>query len=70
MVPSKSRITDRHFKMNIPQARCLEVGKKYIIITFDTNQIFKGIFDAWDGEDDIWEEFYDIYSKIPGREDY
>ena len=65
---SRSRITDRHFKMNsIPQARILERWKEYFIITFDTNKIFRGRFDNWDDREDILEEMYYTYSKIPGR---
>ena len=71
MVPSKSRLTDRHFKMNnIRQARCIEVGKEYIIITFDTNEIFRGTFDAWDDKDDIIEDMYTTYYHMPNRDDY
>jgi len=40
-------ITDRHFKMNISQAHYFEQWKEYIIITFDTNQIFRGRLDNW-----------------------
>jgi hypothetical protein len=64
---SKSRITDRHFKMNISQAGTLERWKEYIIISFDTNQIFRGRFDNWDHREDILEEMYYTYSKIPCR---
>ena len=65
---SKSRITDRHFKMtSISQARILERWKEYIIITYDTNQIFQGRFDNWDHREDILEEMYYTYSKISGR---
>ena len=67
MVPSTSRITDRHFKINIPQVRILERWKEYFIITFDTNKIFQGRFDDWDDREDILEEMYYTYSKIPGR---
>lgn len=67
MIPSQSRITDRHFKINISQARILERWKEYIVITFDTNQIFRGTFDNWDDREDILEEMYYTYSKIPGR---
>jgi hypothetical protein len=65
--PSKSRITDRHFKMNISQARILKRWKEYFIITFDTNNIFRGRFDNWDDREDILEEMYYTYSKIPCR---
>jgi hypothetical protein len=67
MIPSKSRITDRHFKMNISQARILERWKEYFVITYDTNKIFRGRFDNWDDKEDILEEMYYTYSKIPGR---
>lgn len=67
MAPSKSRILDRHFKMNIPQVRILVKCDEYIIITFDTNQIFRGTFDDWDDREDILEDMYYTYSKIPGR---
>jgi hypothetical protein len=53
--------------MNISQAICLERWKEYIIITYDTNQIFRGRLDAWDDREDILEEMYYTYSKIPGR---
>jgi len=64
---SRSRITDRHFKINISQARILERWKEYIVITYDTNQIFRGRFENWDDREDILEEMYYTYSKIPGR---
>ena len=67
MIPSKSRMTDRHFKMNIPQVRIITKRDEYIIITFDTNQIFRGTFDDWDDREDILEDMNDTYSKIPGR---
>ena len=67
MVPSKCRKTDRHFKMNILQQAGLVRWNEYFIITFDTNQIFRGTFDDWDDREDILEEMYYTYSKIPGR---
>ena len=67
MVPSKCRKTDRHFKMNILQQAGLVRWNEYFIITFDTNQIFRGRFDDWDDREDILEEMYYTYSKIPGR---
>jgi hypothetical protein len=54
--------------MNIPQAHCFERWKEYIIITFDTNQIFRGRLDYWDDREyNFLEEMYYTYSKIPGR---
>jgi hypothetical protein len=67
MIPSKSRALDRHFKMNIPQVRTIIKRDEYIIITFDTNQIFRGTFDDWDHREDILEDMNDTYYKIPGR---
>ena len=67
MIPSKCRKTDRHFKMNISQALGLERWKEYIIITYDTHKIFRGRLDDWDDREDILEEMYYTYSKIPGR---
>ena len=67
MIPSKCRKTARHFKMNILQQAGLVRWNEYFIITFDTHQIFRGIFDDWDDREDILEEMYYRYSKIPGR---
>jgi hypothetical protein len=64
---SKSRVNDRHFKMNISQALGIERGKKYFVISFDTNEIFMGRFDNWDDTEDILGHMYDTYSNIPGR---
>lgn len=66
-IPSKCRKTDRHFKMNILQQAGLVRWNEYFIITFDTNQIFRGTFDNWDDKEDILEEMYYTYSEIPGR---
>ena len=67
MIPSKCRKTDRHFKMSILQQAGLVRWNEYFIITFDTHQIFRGTFDNWDDREDILEEMYYTYSKIPGR---
>jgi hypothetical protein len=53
--------------MNISQVRILERWKEYFIITYDTHKIFRGRFDNWDDKEDILEEMYYTYSKIPGR---
>jgi len=58
---------DRHFKINISQARCFERWKEYFIITYDTHKIFRGRLDYWDDKEDILVEYYYTYSKIPGR---
>ena len=67
MIPSKCRKTDRHFKMSILQQAGLVRWNEYFIITFDTHQIFRGTFDDWDDREDILEDMYYTYSKIPGR---
>jgi hypothetical protein len=53
--------------MNISQTIGLERWKEYFVITYDTNQIFRGRFDNWDDREEILEEMYYTYSKIPGR---
>lgn len=40
-----------YLKMNISRATFLEIHKEYIIITFDTNQIFKATFYHCDHND-------------------
>jgi hypothetical protein len=50
----------------IPQARPLKKNKEYIVITFDTNQTFRGLYDDWGYPQDASEEI-NIYYKIPGR---
>jgi two-component SAPR family response regulator len=69
MARSECMLTDRHFKMNISQSRGLELRKEYIIITFDTNEVFRGTFDDWDDMDDIIEDMYTTYYHMPNRDD-
>jgi len=65
--PSPYR-NDDHFKMpSIPQVSQYSCNKEYIVITFDTHQIFRGIFDDWDTISDIDEENYTTYSHMPNR---
>ena len=54
--------------MNIREAPFLEIHNEYIVITFDTKQIFRATFDHWDHYDNdyILEENYTFYA-IPGR---
>ena len=67
--PSHYRIDDQYFKMpSIPQVRDYRINREYIIITFDTNQIFRGTFDYWDEFDDISEDMYTTYDHMPNRE--
>lgn len=62
------RITDPHFKINIPHNTSIEVGKEYFIITFDTNQTFRGTYDYWHDMDYILEDKYTTYSHMPYRD--
>ena len=67
--PSHYRIDDQSFKMpSIPRVRQYRNNREYIIITYDTNQIFRGTFDTWDGIDEINEEYYATYYHMPNRE--
>jgi hypothetical protein len=60
--PSHYRIDDQYFKMpSIPRVRQYRSDKEYIVITFDTHEIFRGTFDTWDGIDEINEEYYTTY---------
>ena len=67
--PSHYRIDGQCFKMpSIPRVRQYRSNKEYIIITYDTNQIFRGTMDTWDGIDEINEEYYTTYYHMPNRE--
>jgi len=67
--PSHYRIDDHYFKMPcIPRVRQYRSGREYIIVTYDTNEIFRGTFDTWDGIDDIDEKYYTTYYHMPNRE--
>jgi hypothetical protein len=67
--PSQYRIDDQCFKMpSIPQVRKYRINREYIIITYDTHQIFRGTFDYWDTIDEINEELYTTYYHMPNRE--
>jgi hypothetical protein len=66
--PSHYRVDDQYFKMpSIPQVRQYRNNTEYIIITYDTNEMFRGIFDNWDTIDDIDEECYTTYYHIPRK---
>jgi hypothetical protein len=67
--PSHYRIDNQYFKMpSIPRVRQYRSNKEYIVITYDTNQIFRGTFDTWDGIDEINEQYYTTYYHMPNRE--
>jgi hypothetical protein len=67
--PSHYRIDDQYFKMpSIPRVRQYRNNKEYIIITYDTHQIFRGTFDTWDDIDEINEKYYTTYYHMPNRE--
>lgn len=69
--PSHYRIDGQCFKMpSIPRVRQYRSNKEYIIITYDTNQIFRGTFDTWEGIDEINEEYYTTYYHMPNRKIY
>ena len=66
--PSHYRIDNQCFKMpSIPRVRQYRSGKEYIVITFDTHEIFRGTFDTWDGIDEINEQYYTTYYHMPNR---
>jgi len=66
--PSHYRNNDQYFKMpSIQKVVQYHCKREYIIITFDTNQIFRGIFDDWDTIDEIDEEHYTTYYHMPNR---
>jgi hypothetical protein len=66
--PSHYRIDDQYFKMpSIPQVRQYRNNREYVIITYDTHQIFRGTFDNWDSIDDIDEEYYTTYYHMSNR---
>jgi hypothetical protein len=67
-LPSHYRIDDQYFKMpSIPRVIHYRNNREYIIITYDTNQMFRGTFDTWDGIE-INEEYYTTYYHMPHRE--
>ena len=68
--PSHYRIDEQRFKMpSIPQVRQYRSNREYFVITFDTNEIFRGIFDYWTDIDDIEQDMDTTYDDIPDRED-
>ena len=68
--PSQYRIDDQYFKTHsIPRVREYITNREYIIITFDTNQIFRGTFDYWNDVDEIEEYIDTTYENMPYRED-
>jgi len=50
----------------IPQARPLKKNKEYIIVTFDTNETFRGLYNDW-GDPQHASEEINTYYKIQGR---
>jgi hypothetical protein len=67
--PSHYRIDNQYFKMpSIPRVRQYRNNREYIIITYDTNEIFRGKFDTWSSIDDSDEEYYTTYYHMPNRE--
>uniref|UniRef100_A0A6C0D0A5 Uncharacterized protein n=1 Tax=viral metagenome TaxID=1070528 RepID=A0A6C0D0A5_9ZZZZ len=66
--PSHYRFDDQYFKMpSIPRVRQYTNGREYIIITYDTHQIFRGTFDNWNSIDEFDEEYYTTYYHMPNR---
>ena len=53
--------------MNIREASFLEIHNEYIVITFDTKQIFRATFDHWDHYDDDYILEENSFYAIPGR---
>jgi hypothetical protein len=67
--PSHYRIDGQYFKMpSIPRVRQYRNNREYVIITYDTNEIFRGTFDTWDGIDEINEVYHTTYYHMPNRE--